>query len=137
MRADKAKRCAARKDILGWLQTVCPRIHHLPFCELHHYQVETRHEPESGIEAPRFHAKTALGCSGIPLFQALEEPTLYDYVLNVQANEKKALAVNMGIRLELQQNPVLRYLYGDQCGADKWTDSLFVLKNGVAFQAAN
>ena len=79
---------------------------------------------------------TAIGCAGIPLYQALEEPTLYDYILNVQGNEKKALAVNTGIKLELEQNPILHYLYGDQTGRDKWTDSLFVLRNGVAFQAA-
>lgn len=135
-RAEKAKRCAARKDILGWLHAVSPRTYHLQPCELHEYQVATRHEPESGLEAPRYHAKTAIGCAGIPLFQALEEPELYDYYLNVQANEKKALALNMGIKLELEQNAVIRLLYGDQVGRDKWTDSLFVLRNGVAFQAA-
>lgn len=136
-RAEKAKRCAARKDILGWLRAISPRTYHLEPCELHEYQVQTRHEPESGLEAPRFHAKTAIGCAGIPLFQALEEPDLYDYVLNVQANDKKALAVNMGIKLELEQNRILRYLYGDQVGRDKWTDSLFVTKGGVVFQAAS
>jgi hypothetical protein len=135
-RAEKAKRCAARKDVLGWLRAVSPRTYHLPPCELHEYQVATRHEAESGLEAPRYHAKTAIGCAGIPLYQACEEPELYDYVLNVQANEKKALALNMGIKLEFEQNPVLRRLYGDLTGRDKWTDSLFVLRSGVAFQAA-
>lgn len=135
-RADTAKEAASRKDVIGWLRAVSPKTYHLPPCDLHQYQVATRHEPESGIEAPRYHAKTAIGCAGIPLFQALEEPELFDYVLNVQANDKKALALNMGIKLELEQNEVLRFLYGDQVGRDKWTDSLFVLKNGVAFQAA-
>ncbi len=135
-RAEKAKRCAARKDLLGWLRAVNPRVYHLPFCELHEYQVSVRHEAESGLEAPRYHAKTAIDCAGIPLYQACEEPELFDYVLNVQANEKKALALNMGLKLEFEQNLVLRYLYGNLCGADKWTDSLFVLKNNVVFQAA-
>lgn len=135
-RADKAKRCAARKDILGWLRAVSPRTYHLPPCELHHYQVATRYELESGLEAPRFHAKTAIGCIGIPLFQSMEEPDHFDYYLNVQGNERKTLAVNLGIKLEIEQNQVLRLLYGDQIGRDKWTDSLFVLRNGVVFQAA-
>ncbi len=135
-RADKAERCAKRKDILGWLRAVNPVIYHLTFCELHDYQVATRYEPEAGIEAPRYHAKTAIGCSGIPLFLAYEEPDTYDYFLNVQANEKKALAVNLGIKLEVEQNEVLRLVYGDQVGRDKWTDFLFVLKSGVVFQAA-
>lgn len=136
LRAEKAKRCAARKDILGWLRAINPRTYHMPFCPLHEYQVATRHEPESGLEAPRFHAKTAIGCVGIPLFQALEEPEQFDYYLNVQGNERKTLAVNLGIKLEIQQNQVLRRVYGDQIGRDKWTDSLFVLKNNVVFQAA-
>lgn len=135
-RAEKAKRCAARKDVLGWLRAVSPRTYHLPPCELHEYQVATRHEPEAGVEAPRYHAKTAIGCAGIPLFGALEEPDLFDYFLNIQGNERKTLAVNLGIKLELEQNPVLHHLYGSQVGRDKWTDSLFVLKNGVVFQAA-
>lgn len=135
-RAEKAKRCAARKDVLGWLRAVNPRIYHLEMCSLHEYQVATRHEPESGLEAPRYHAKTAIGCSGIPLYQACEEPELFDYVLNVQANEKKALALNMGLKLEFEQNMVLRHLYGNLVGSDKWTDSLFVLRNDVVFQAA-
>jgi hypothetical protein len=136
-RAEKAKRCASRKDVLGWLRAVSPRIYRLDFCDLHEYQVETRHVAESGLEAPRYHAKTAIGCSGIPLFGACEEPELFDYTLNVQANDKKALAVNMGIKLEFEQNRVLRYLYGNLIGDDKWTDSLFVLKTGVVFQAAS
>lgn len=135
-RAEKAKRCAAAKDVLGWLAAVNPKTYHLPFCELHRFQAEIRHDAESGVEAPRYHAKTAIGCAGIPLYGALEEPELYDYFLNVQATERKALAVNTGIKLELEQNEVLRYLYGDQTSTEKWTDFLFVLRNHVVFQAA-
>lgn len=126
-----------RKDIKAWLKAAMPRTYRLPFCELHDYIVETRNEPEHALEAPRGHAKTAMGCAGIPLYQALEEPQLFDYYLNVQGSEGKALALNLGIKLELEQNDVLREVYGDQVGPDKWTDGLFVLKNGVVFHAVS
>jgi hypothetical protein len=135
-RVAAARAAAARKDILGWGKAVMPGRFHLPYCgEMHGYFVKIRHEPLTDTEAPRDHAKTAIKCNLIPLFQALEEPELFDYYLNIQATMPKALAVNLGIKLELEQNEVLREVYGDQVGADKWTDQLFVLKNGVVFHA--
>ena len=126
-----------RKDIKGWLKAAMPRTYRLPYCPLHDYIIETRHEADNAIEAPRGHAKTAIGCAGIPLYQALEEPDTFDYYLNVQGTEPKALAINVGIRLELEQNEVLRAVYGNQIGDDKWTDGLFVLKNDIVFHAVS
>lgn len=126
-----------RKDILGWLKAAMPRSYLLPFSPLHHHLVKMRHEKEFGLEASRGSAKTAIGCVGLALYGGLEEPDLFDYFLNVQGTEKKALLVNLAIKLELQQNEVLRAVYGDQVGADKWTDSLFVTKKGVVYQAVS
>lgn len=123
--------------IHGWLKAAMPRVYSLPFSPLHAYLVRTRHEPDHGLEASRGSAKTALGCVGLPLYGGLQEPDLYDYYLNVQGTEPKALAVNVAIRLELEQNEVLRAVYGDQVGSDKWTDSLFVTKKGVVYQAVS
>ncbi len=125
------------KDIKGWLKAAMPRTYRLPYCALHDYIIDTRHVAEHALEAPRGHAKTAMGCAGIPLYQALEEPDTFDYYLNVQGSEPKALALNLGIKLELEQNEVLRAVYGDQVGSDKWTDGLFVLKNGIVFHAVS
>ena len=135
-RAEAMLQFGKEKNVLEWLRAMNPSTYHLPFCDLHRYQVETRYEPESGLEAPRYHAKTAIGCSGIPLFMAFNEMEKYDYFLNIQSVEKKGLALNMGIRLEIEQNAALRLAYGCQIGRDKWTDSIFVMKNGVVFQAA-
>lgn len=127
-----------RKDIKTWLKLAMPQAFTLGFCdELHDYLIAIRHEEETGTEAPRGFAKTAIGCSGVTLFGALEEPEVCDYFLNVQGTEKKALALNLGIKLELEQNELLRLAYGDQVGTEKWTDALFVLRNGVVFQAVS
>lgn len=128
---------AKKKMILPWLKLLMPQSFLLPFCPLHNYLVEIRHEEDTATEAPRGSAKTAIGCSGILLFGALEEPEAFDYFLNVQGNERKALALNLGIKLELEQNELLRAAYGNQVGDDKWTDALFVLKNGIVFQAVS
>lgn len=125
------------KDIKGWLKAAMPRTYRLPFCPLHDYIISMRHEPEFGLEAPRGHAKTAIGCAGVALYNSLEEPDRFDYVLNVQGSEPKALSLNLGIKLELEQNEVLREVYGNQIGDDKWTDGLFVLKSGVVFHAVS
>lgn len=135
-RAEAAKECASRGDVLGWGKAVMPSKFPLPFCqELHQYLVDTRGEEFAATEAPRVHAKTSIQCNLIPLYQALEEPDTFDYYLNVQATEPKALAVNIAIRHELENNLVLRHLYGDQRSKSKWTDSLFVTAGGIVFQA--
>ncbi len=114
-----------------------PLTYRLSFSPLHQYLIETRNEKDHGVEAGRGSAKTALGCVGLPLYSGLEEPDRFDYYLNVQGTEPKALAVNLAIRLEIEQNEVLRAVYGDQVGDDKWTDGLFVLKSGVVYQAVS
>ncbi len=135
-RVEAARKAAKKKDILGWGKAVMPEKFNLPFCKkMHEYFVKIRHEPFTDTEAPRDHAKTTIKCNLIPLFQAFEEPKKFDYYLNVQSTEKKGLAVNLAIKLELEQNEVIREIYGDQVGDDKWTDLLFVLRNGVVFQA--
>lgn len=131
-----ARECAKRKDILGWGKALMPYKFNLPFCtEMHQYFVDIRHAEFTDTEAPRDHAKTTVKCTLVPLFQALEEPDIFDYYLNVQATEKKGLAVNVAIRWELEFNEEIREMYGDQVNSQKWTDQVFVLKNGVAFQA--
>ena len=131
-----ARAAAKKKDILAWGKAVMPEKFNLPFCKkMHEYFVKIRHEPFTDTEAPRDHSKTTIKCNLIPLFQALEEPEKFDYYLNVQSTEKKGLSVNVALKLEIEQNEVIKEIYGDQVGEDKWTDLLFVLKNGVVFQA--
>lgn len=134
-RVEEARRCAKRKDILGWGKALFPDKFYLPFCwELHSYFVEIRGDPFTNTEAPRNHAKTAIKCVLIPLFQALEEPGTFRHYLNVQATRLKALSVNTSIKAELEGNAELRELYGDMMG-ERWTDQQFVLSNGVIFTA--
>lgn len=112
-----------------------PEKFNLPFCdELHGYFVEIRGDDFTNTKAPRNHAKTAIKCFLIPLFQALEEPETFNHYLNVQATKEKALAINVSIKTELEENELLRELYGNMIG-ERWTDSQFVLSNSVIFTA--
>lgn len=134
-RLELARRCAADGDILGWGKALFPHKFDLPFCGLHEYLVETRHEPLQSTEAPRNHAKTTIECFLIPIYQALVEPTTFRHYLNVQATSRKAQAVNNAIKIELETNELLMELYGEQVGDEKWTEQQFVLRNGVIFTA--
>jgi len=136
LRVIRAKEYAKQKNILAWGRVVFPHKFYLPFCyELHDYLISIRGVPRSATEAPRNHAKTQIECFLIEIFQALEEPDTFKHYLNVQATKEKALAINTGIRSEIENNEVIRAIYGDQVGKEKWTDGQFVLENGVIFTA--
>ena len=125
-----------QKYILHWGKVVFPDKFNLPFCMgMHSYFCEMRDEPFTSDEAPRGHAKTTVKCFLIPIFQALEEPLKYRHYLNVQSTEDKALAINTSIKAEIEENKILRAIYGDQTAKAKWTDGQFVLRNGVIFTA--
>lgn len=125
-----------QKYILDWGATLFPEKFYLPFChEMHDYFCEERDTPFTGDEAPRGHAKTTVKCFLIPLFTALEEPWKYQHFLNVQSTEDKALSINASIMGEIEENQILRALYGNQVTTTKWTTGQFVLKNGVVFSA--
>ena len=130
------KKAAKRGDILAWGQAAMPEKFTLPFCaDLHDYMVKIRTNPLSGLKAPRGFAKTVIGCNLVPMYQALEEPNRFNYYLNVQSNDEKAMAVNRAIKFELEDNEVLRHVYGDQISS-RWTDQEFLLNNGVVFRSA-
>lgn len=134
VRLEVARRAAKDGNILLWGKMLMPEKFPLPFCELHTYLVDTRKEAFTSTEAPRGHAKTTIGCTLIPTFQGLVEPKTYRHYLNVQSNADKALTINRAIKLEMEQNSLIRELYGDQMG-ERWTDACFVLKNGVVYSA--
>jgi phage terminase large subunit-like protein len=135
LRLTMARMAAENKDILLWGKALFPEKFHLPYCrELHEYFVDIRGDEFTSTKAPRNHAKTAIKCFLIPLFQALYEPETFRHYLNVQATDAKALSLNTSIRDELAGNELLRSLVGNQVGA-RWTDQQFVLKNGVVFTA--
>lgn len=135
-RIELGKRSAKIKDILKWGFSFFPEKFYLPFChELHDYLIEIREDPYTNTEAPRNHAKTLIKCFLVPMFLALEETGKFMHFLNVQGTGTKSLAVNVAIRHELESNPELRYVYGEQVGNEKWSDGQFVLKNGTVFTA--
>lgn len=125
----EARYCADRKDILGWGRALFPEKFTIDFCPgLHQYLVDIRHEPFASTEAPRNHAKTTIECFLIPVFQALEEPETFNHYLNVQATDEKALAVNLTIKTEFDENPFLRAMYGDVRNMARWTNGQFVIR---------
>lgn len=136
-RVHKAREAAARRDILAWGKAVMPESFYKPFChELHDYFVEIRHDELTATVAPRGHAKTLVKCKLIPMFTALEEPTRYNFYLNIQSTNAKGVNVNFGIKHEFETNPVIRRMYGNMVGTVKWTDETFMLSNGVIFRGA-
>jgi len=135
-RVELIKRYAQNGDILNWGKILFPQKFSLPFCgELHNYFISIKDSPFTNTEAPRYHAKTIIKCFLIPLYTALETPEKYQHYLNVQSTSTKATAVNIAIKDELENNELLKYIYGDQTTQDKWTEKQFVLKNGVIFTA--
>lgn len=134
-RLEVARRAAKRKDILTWGKALFPEKFSLPFClELHGYFIDIRGDDFTNTKAPRNHAKTAIKCFLIPLFQALEEPETFRHYINVQATREKALAINVSIKSEIEENELIRELYGDMRG-ERWTDWQFILSSGVIFTA--
>lgn len=134
-RIEIARKSAKVKDILTWAWALFPDKFPLPFCyPLHQYLVDIRLLPFTSTKAPRYHSKTTIKGFAIPIFQALEEPEIFDHYLHVQATDSKANAVNRSLRYEFEENRELFHLYGDQVG-QRWTDEQFVLKNGVCFSA--
>ena len=135
-RVELAHRYADAKDILNWGRIMFPEKFRLPFChELHDYFVQIRGEEFTCTEAPRGHAKSTIKCFLLPIFAALNEPETFNHYLNVQATGIKSFAVNLAIKLEIENNPLLRAVYGNQVGLDKWSDGQFALRNGVIFTA--
>lgn len=129
-------RYVAENDILSWGKLLFPEKFNLPFCEeLHNYFVSIRDSQFTNTEAPRGHAKSAIKCFLIPIYQALNEPEKFKHYLNVQATFTKSVSVNKSIKEELEKNENLIFCYGNQIGLSRWSDNQFVLKNGVVFTA--
>ena len=130
------RRYAKQKNILEWGKILFPDKFTLSFCkELHQYFIDIRDDAFTSTEAPRNHAKTLIKCFLVPIFQALNEPEEYKHYLNVQSTATKAVAVNLTIRNEFENNELLKEIYGDLINPEKWTEKQFVLKNGIIFSA--
>lgn len=123
-----ARYSAARGLVLDWGMALFRDKFPLEFCrEMHQYLVDTRRDTFTDTEAPRNHAKTTIKCFLVPMFQALLEPYAFNHYLNVQATDKKALAVNRAIRTEFEENTSIHKLYKPEMGR-RWTDEQFVVR---------
>jgi len=133
--AELVKRYAKEKNILKWGKILFPKKFYRDFCsELHNYFIDIRNEKFTAIKAPRNHAKTIIKCFLIPIFQALNENE-YKHYLNVQSTSSKGISVNLSIRNEIENNEILKKVYGNMQTDIKWTEKQFELKNGVVFTA--
>jgi predicted phage terminase large subunit-like protein len=132
---DLAAHYVEKGDVLSWGRLFFPHKFTLPFCPVFHgYAVSIMHEPMTATLAPRGYAKTTIKCFLIPIYLAYNFPDLYKFFLNVQSTTSKGISVNLSIRHEIENNDLLRYVYGDM-ESEKWTEKLFQLKNGVVFSA--
>jgi hypothetical protein len=132
-----ARHYAAEKNVLAWNAVVFPHIFYLPYCmEFHSYLVDIRGLEFTWTFGPRNHAKTAVGDFGISIYQALNEPEIFNHYLFVQGSQDKALALNRMVKNEIESNEVIRAVYGDMMG-NRWTDQQFELANHVAFTAVS
>lgn len=131
-----ALQCAKEGDVLGWAKRVFPEKTTSPFCqEMHQYFVDVMYEPLSATLAPRSHGKTMIGSTIIMMFIALNHPDRFLHFLNVQSTSSKATNVNISIKNELETNPMILSMYGDQVTKEKWTEKQFEMKNGVVFSS--
>lgn len=139
---EAVKLYAKEGDILNWGRLLFPEKFSLPFCkELHNYFIDIKDEQYTSTLAPRGTAKTTIKCFLIPLFLALNYPNRYRHYVNVQNTTTKAIAINVAIKTECEENKLLNEIYGeyDSNGVKtlvtqkKWSEKQFVLPNGVVF----
>ena len=123
-----------KKDILKWGKYYFPDKFPLEFCyELHNYLIDTAEDLLTNTLAPRGHAKTTIRCFLILIYFAYNHPDKFRHYLNIQATSTKAIAINLTIRNEIENNERLRNDYGDMVGSIKWTEKQFVLANDIIF----
>lgn len=135
-RKEAVKRFAEKGDILNWGKFLFPDKFSLPFChELHNYMIDTFEDSLTRTLAPRGHAKTTIEGFLLPIFYGLNRPEVYQHILNVQNTASKAINLNVSIKTELENNELLKDIYGDMKPSkdEKWTEKTFILNNGVIF----
>lgn len=88
--------------------------------------------PYLAVAAPRGHAKTTIGLLIYPIWWALFKRTGDVSILS--ASEDFVIREITGkIKKEFENNERIKLFFGDMKTA-KWTESYFVLKNGIAFE---
>lgn len=122
-------------NIWKWAKYYFPHKFTEDFCqELHGYLYSIKEQEITSTLAPRSHGKTIISCFLIPMYLSLHSK-VYRHFLNVQNTTQKAIGVNLSIRHEFEFNELLIRDYGDQVEHKKWTEKVFVLKNGTIFSA--
>ena len=138
VKLERCRKYVKSGDILKWGKLLFPHKFYVSFCsEVHQYFVDIKDIEFTVTLAPRHSAKTTIRCFLIPLYLALNIESLnkkYYYFLNVQSTHTKSREINIGIKDEIENNPYINELYGDQV-SEKWTETLFILKNGCAFHS--
>jgi len=133
---DAIKLGALERDFFAWLKYFFPGKFDTGFCEeLHGYLYNIADKPSSYTIAPRGHAKTTIMAFAIPIYYVLTQPGKFKHFMMITLKMKDAIGMLSSIRLELENNDLLRLAYGDQMSDEKWTQDVFVLKNGSIFSA--
>ncbi len=135
IRLSIARAAVAAGDMLSWGAAIFPEKFPLEFCyALHQYIIDVAMEEFTSTKAPRYHSKTTVSCFLVPMYLGIYHPTLFRHYLQVQANQDKAVAANRSIKVEFEENVLLRALVGNMKGS-RWTDGQFTLSNGVCYSA--
>lgn len=107
-----------------------PPFHNEIYSLLANQEVKKR-----AILAPRGHSKSTLGSFVYPMYKALfKDPEEPRFIVIVSESQDQAVNFLSNIKMALEENPRIRYYFGDLVG-DLWTQDDIILKNKVRIKA--
>lgn len=132
-------KCIQNNDVLTWGRIFFPSKFPSRFCyELHQYFVDIMYSPYTVTMAPRGASKTTIMCFLIPTYIGLNNGEKYNHIVNIQCTSDRGESRNREIRVEFEENQLLREYYCEYKGMGElvskyWTGAQFQLTNGVVY----
>lgn len=124
----------ARWDKLYFFKTYLPHYFYKPFGEFHEEWADFGDLTDEAafIAAPREHAKSTFFTFGDPVHDTCYE--LRHFIMIISDTNEQATGFTLPIRLEFEDNPRIRYDFGDLRGPS-WTESDFITSTGIQLLA--
>jgi len=122
---------------LGMIRFVTDTLEHHLTCKMPEFHCEIYEmllsERKMLVAAPRGFAKSYICSVFYPLYSVLMLEK--KKVLIISASEDKAIEFLRTIKFEIENNKLLKLIFGNQVGKGKWTESNIILKNGAEIKA--